>query len=396
MKRILFVEDSDLLREVYGAMLARERDSWEVKLASNGHAALGLMKQFPFDAVASDMQMPGMDGIELLNEVGRLYPQTARIIISGMGNQGVVANALGSTHQFLIKPIELKTLRATLARINGLDAYLKDEKLKELVGRLGTLPSFPSLYLEIIQAVESPNSTLKDIANLITKDPGITAKMLQVVNSTAFGLPERIHDPVAAFQQLGMNTIRSLVLSSHVFANLKSSSLTNFSADSLWSHLMKCGHSARAIMQAEDAELADVEDAFTAGILHDMGKLMLADSLPDEFQKALALAAERQVPLFEAEMEIFGATHAGLAAYLLGLWGLPAAIVEAVAFHHTPEKSTHPHFSPLTAVHVANGLEHELAGENFNVDHDYLAKIGVANRLDEWRNEVKKSSEAKT
>jgi HD-like signal output (HDOD) protein len=208
-------------------------------------------------------------------------------------------------------------------------------------------------------------------------------------------LPERIHDPVIAFQQLGMNTVRSLVLSSHVFANLKSSSLKNFSADSLWCHLMKCGHSARAIMRAEDAELTDVEDAFTAGILHDMGKLMLADSLPDEFQKALSLAAERQVPLFEAEMEIFGTTHAGLAAYLLGLWGLPAAIVEAVAFHHTPEKSTNPHFSPLTAVHVANGLEHELAGENFNVDHDYVAKIGVANRLDEWRSEVEKSSEAK-
>src|ERR1700721_1890440 len=203
MKRILFVEDSDLLREVYGAMLAIERDSWEVKLTSNGEAALGLMKQFPFDVVASDMHMPGMDGIELLNEVGRLYPQTARIIISGMGNQGVVANALGSTHLFLIKPVELKTLRATLVRINDLDAYHKDEKLKELAGRLGTLPSFPSLYLEIIQAVGSPNSTLKDIANLITKDPGITAKMLQVVNSTAFGLPDRIHDPVMAFQQLG-------------------------------------------------------------------------------------------------------------------------------------------------------------------------------------------------
>jgi HD-like signal output (HDOD) protein len=141
-------------------------------------------------------------------------------------------------------------------------------------------------------------------------------------------------------------------------------------------------------MHAEHADVADMEDAFTAGMLHDIGKLMLADSLPDKFQNALSLTTERNVPLHEVEMEIFGASHAGLAAYLLGLWGLPAPIVEAVAFHHTPEKSTNPHFSSLTAVHVANALEHEAAGESFNLNQDYLAKIGVANRLDAWREEV--------
>ena len=125
------------------------------------------------------------------------------------------------------------------------------------------------------------------------------------------------------------------------------------------------------------------EDAFTAGMLHDMGKLMLADSLPEEFGRALQLAADERISLPEAEMEIFGATHAGLAAYLLGLWGLPAAIVEAVAFHHTPEMSGLKKYSALTAVHVANSLSDQTGTTPVNLE--YLADIGVSGRLEDWR-----------
>jgi HD-like signal output (HDOD) protein len=384
MKRILFVDDAELLLELYGVMLSKEQGRWEIKTAKGGEEALKLMKAAPFDVVASDMRMPGMDGVQLLNQVGQLYPQTARIMISGLDEKAFVADSLRSTHQFIAKPVNASALKATLVRISGLDSYLKDEKLKELAGRLETLPSFPALYLEIMQAIESPDSSLKSIADIIVKDPGLMAKMLQVVNSTAFGLQEKIHDPVEAVRQLGMDTIRSLALSSHVFSNFTPAQMKNFSVDALWTHLMKCGDIARLIMQSERAPQADIEDAYTAGILHDIGKLMLADSLPDEFQRALALAAERKVPLHAVEMEIFGATHAGLAAYLLGLWGLPAPIVEAVAFHHTPEKTANSSLSPLTAVHVANAFEHELAKEDSGLNQDYIAAVGAANRLGAW------------
>ncbi|HWD21050.1 MAG TPA: response regulator [Verrucomicrobiae bacterium] len=394
MKRILFVEDSDLIREMYELILSNERGRWEVRTAADGPAALALLRASAFDVVASDMRMPGMDGIELLKEVARLYPQTARVIISGLGDQGFVADALGSIHQFLVKPVQIDTLKATLVRLTGLDAYLKDEKLKTLAGRIGVLPSFPSLYLEIMQAIESPDASLKSIADLIIKDPGIAAKLLQVVNSTAFGLPERVHDPVAAVQQLGLNTIRSVALSSQVFANFAPSQMNHFSADTLWTHLMNCGQIARVIMRSEGARAAEIEDAFTAGILHDIGKLMLAHSLPREFQEALSLADSRRAPLHEVELEIFGATHAGLAAYLLGLWGLPAPIVEAVAFHHIPERGASAGVSPLAAVHVANALEHELAGEPSHISAAYLAQANLAHRLPAWREEVARLHES--
>ena len=383
MKRILFVEDNEVLLQLYGIMLSAESDQWETTTAADGQIAMGLLRQSAFDVVASDMQMPGMSGIELLTEVRKLHPQSSRIIISGVSDQAAAADSLNCTHLFIPKPFEVKTLKATLARIVSLDAYLKDDKLRGLAGKMRTLPSFPMIYLDIIREIESPHSSIENIAKIVSKDPAITAKILQVVNSAAMGLPEKISDPVEAVQQLGMTTVRSLTLSAQVFSSFKPGQLKHFSVDTLWSHLMKCGDLARTIMRRERAEFTESEDAFTAGMLHDIGQLMLAESLPVEFEKALALAADEKIPLHEAELEIFGATHTGLAAYLFGLWGLPATIVEAVAFRHAPEKSDLKKFSPLTAVHVANALCDESEAANLNLD--YLEEIGVADRLDDWR-----------
>lgn len=390
MQRILFVEDNAIMLQMYGMMLDGDSSDWQVALAANGEAALDLMSRQDFDVVVSDFHMPGMSGAELARHIRRLYPRTSRIIISGVSDQKEVADALGDTHQFIAKPFDLKTLQATLARIRSLDGYLNGEKLKMLIGRLGAMPSFPMLYLEIMQQVQSPDSSLENIAELIALDPSLTAKILQVVNSAAIGLPQKIHSPFEAVQQLGLGTVRSLALSAHVFSRFNKKSVRGFSAELLWEHLMKTAALARKILQIEQASAADLDDAYTAGMLHDMGKLMLADGLPDEFQKALALSGDKNIPLHQAEQEIFGATHAGIAAYLLGLWGLPAPVVEAVALHHTPDQSDLRVMSPLTAVHAANALLGELpSGAKSNtaalLNENHLALIGVIDRVECWR-----------
>jgi HD-like signal output (HDOD) protein len=244
-----------------------------------------------------------------------------------------------------------------------------------------------------MKAVEAPHTHLQTINNLIIKDPGLTAKILQIVNSAAIGLKEKISDPQTAVRYLGLNTVRSVALSAHVFASFTASQRLNFPMDALWSHLMRCGNTARAIMRAEHADLDHVDAAYTAGILHDIGKLMLADNLPKEFQEVLAQAATSHEPFYQIEEKVFGATHAGMAAYLLGLWGLPAMIVEAVAFHHTPSRSSHQKLSPLTAVHVANALEHELDGSSYYLDKGYLANLGLSDRVEVWRKEALKLRE---
>src|ERR1035437_10326566 len=146
MKRILFVEDNEILLQLYGIMLSHESDQWQTTTAADGQIAMKLLRQSAFDVVASDMQMPGMSGIELLSEVRKLHPQTSRIIISGVTDQAEAADSLNCTHLFTPKPFDVKTLRALLARILSLDAYLKDDKLRSLAGKMRSLPSFPLLY----------------------------------------------------------------------------------------------------------------------------------------------------------------------------------------------------------------------------------------------------------
>ncbi len=394
-KRILFVEDDALVLQLFALLMSDESDHWEVVTSKDARLALQLMERAPFDVVISDLNMPGMNGAELIKEVRTRYPHSSRIILSALSDQEKVVRCLGTTHQFLAKPFDARSLKSTLSRICGLDAYLQNDKLKVLVGQLGTLPSFPSLYVEIMAEVDSPNTLIESIASTIAKDPAMTAKMLQIANSAAMGLACRISSPFEAVGFLGLATVRSLVLSAHIFSCFEHTQLKGFSIQRLWEHATASGTLARMIMHQEQADASEAGDAYTAGLLHDIGKLMLAENLPEPFQRALALAAERQVPLHDAELEVFGATHAGVAAYLLGLWGLPAPIVEAVAFHHTPRRSDLHAFSPLTAVHVANVLEQELSapepcGRAAEVDAGYLDSLGVENRLEAWRAEAEK------
>jgi HD-like signal output (HDOD) protein len=330
-----------------------------------------------------------MTGAELMVEIRERHPHTSRVILSGIRDQEEVARCLGTTHQFVPKPVNLETLRSTLTRICGLDRLLMDEQLRALVGQFNSLPSFPALYLEIMSELAGPDPALTRVAEIVAQDPAMTAKMLHIANSAAFGLSREISNPFEAVQFLGTATVRSLVLSVHVIScfdqNVKGFSIAQFEE-----HSLRCASLARAIAECERAEPAVADDAYFSGMLHDIGKLMLASRLPEKFQEALTLAVMKQVPFWVAEAEVFGASHTGVGAYLLGLWGIPAPIVEAVAFHHAPSRSDVRAFGPLTAVHVADVLEGEPAKARRSIplsglDTEYLAELNVHGRLDAWR-----------
>jgi HD-like signal output (HDOD) protein len=394
MKRhILFVDDDPLMRELFSTVLQAESAIWTVATADSGEAALPLLEATTFDVVVSDMRMPGMDGVTLIREVKRRSPRTARIILSGVVDQKEIAESLRDTHQFLPKPLRPKALKATLARINGLDAYLQDEKIRDVVAQLDTLPSFPSLYFEIMKELDQADPCLEKVAGIVAKDPGMTVKLLQIVNAASLGLARRFASPIEAVQQLGIAAVQSLALSAHVFTCFESRVLPGFSITRLWDHGTNTARIARKLLQLERADPVLAEEAYTAGMLHDIGKLMLANNLPAQFQRALDLTRQRPLPFRGAEAEVFGADHAGVGAYLLGLWGLPSTIVEAVAFHHEPSRSEAPTLGPLTAVHVANVLEHELSGAKIpgcdpQLDLAYLTALGLSERLPSWREQV--------
>jgi len=388
-KRVLFVDDETALLDLYRLAFEKEENQWDFEFTDNGSTALEMMESAPFDVVVTDMRMPKMSGADLVLEVLKRHPQTSRLILSGYADQEQVARCIGATHQFIAKPVGLQLLRSTICRVCSLDDLLGDEKLRKLFTELRTVPSLPSLYFRINEALASPDTSIEAIAAIVQQDPGMTAKLLQLVNSAFFGISRTITNPVEAVQFLGVGRLRSLVLSLHVFSCFDESQLHGFSIEKVWSHSISTGLVAQRIARQEKVDRAMTDEIFVASVLHDIGKVMLASSMPDRYRDAVKLAAEKQISMVAAEREIFGASHCEVGAYLLGLWGLPGSIVEAIALHHEPERSGLPIFSPLSVVHAANFLEKTITDPKSDphrktVNTDYLKAVGKADRLDDW------------
>jgi len=390
MKRILFVDDEPKVLEGIQRMLRPMRHEWQMAFAHSGPEALDILAERPFDVVVSDMRMPGMDGGELLTEVMRRYPETVRIVLSGYSAKETVLRSVGPTHQYLAKPCDAETLKRVIARAYALRGVLSSGTLRQTVSQIRSLPSLPRLYVELVNELQSPDASMKRVGQIIGKDVGMTAKVLQLVNSAFFGLRRHVSDPSQAAGLLGLDTIQALVLSIQVFSQFDGARATGLCLDTLWNHSAATGTLAKSICAAEDCETSACDHALMAGLLHDAGKLVLAANLPERYGQVLVLARDEAVAEWEAERQVFGTTHAEVGAYLLGLWGLPNPIVEALAFHHCPNEYIETTFAPLTAVHVADALEHgpdaAAAGRDVSrLDIDYLARIGLAERLPAWR-----------
>lgn len=355
-KRVIFVDDEEQILAGLKRMLRPLREEWGMDFAQSGPEALEKMEQEPFDVIVTDMRMPGMDGAQLLRIVSDRYPDMVRIVLSGYANEDLVYKSVPFTHQYLAKPIEADKLKAVVSRALALRSLLKNETIKKLVTRIDTLPSMPKLYMSLLEELKSPEASTKSIGNIISKDLGMTAKILKLVNSAYFGIRRHVQSPEQAVMFLGLNTIKAIVLSTEIFSQYDEKKLQNFSLEKLYNHSVTVGSFAKIIAEAEVDNKKNIGDSLMAGMLHDLGKLILIDNLPEQYSLVLEQCQNDGKLVWEVEQDLFGVSHAEVGAYLLGLWGLPDDIVEAVAYHHHPSHCVHQSFSPLTAVHVANWI----------------------------------------
>jgi HD-like signal output (HDOD) protein/ActR/RegA family two-component response regulator len=387
--RILFVDDDANVLSGLRRMLHSMRDEWEMAFAESGAQALQILEGQHHDVIVSDMRMPQMDGAQLLAEVRRRHPETVRIILSGYSDHEMILRSIGPTHQYLTKPCEPGVLRSTIGRALALSHLLADARIKAVVGQLEALPSMPALLTQLTEELQRPSCSLQMVGDIISKDVGMTTRILHLVNSAFFGLRREISSPAAAVTYLGLNTVVSLITTFHIFRQVDESSKALLELDRLWEHSMNTGVVAKAIAKAETGDKKLVEDAFAAGLMHDAGRLVLGTNFPQQYRKVMDLAATTKRPLFEVELEVFGATHAEVGAYLVGLWGLPNSITEGLAYHHRPQDCVARAFCPLTAVHAACALDHLLkkdqaCGDGTILDVAYLSEIGLEEKVDAW------------
>jgi len=384
-RRILFVDDEPAALEAIRAMLASQTE-WQLVFATSAAAALEALEAAPFDLIVSDIRMPGTDGIALLHIVQEQYPRMGRVALSGRTDRESIARALSVAQQFLSKPCSGSGLRLQITRLCDLQARLNDDLLRAVLGRLNKLPSAPTVYLELNKAVAKPEVGLAEIANIVDCDPAVSAKVLQLVNSAYFGLAQPIASIHQAVLYLGVDLLKALALTAHVFSKEQIVKLEGFSMSMLQEQSMLCAQLANRLV--DDQGLGD--EAYAAGLIHDIGKVAIAVGMPKEFAEVIRTARFRKVATHVVEKEILGVTHADVGAYLLGMWGLPLAAVEAVAYQHTPGAAVAGPHPVLAAIHLAGALvksayaREDEASLMRRLDLPFLTDAGLGADIPTW------------
>jgi HD-like signal output (HDOD) protein/ActR/RegA family two-component response regulator len=384
-KNVLFVDDDPFILRGYERSTEDYEGEWSVYFATSGKEALDVLKGTQIDVLVTDMRMPGMDGRELLEIVSRQYPGVVRFVLSGNTENLMGLQFTNLAHQFLAKPCDLEVLKRAIDQSFNLRELLADPKLIQLINGIRKLPSPPLLYNKLMREVQSENSTSKMIGNIISQDMALTAKILQIANSAFVGMSGKITDPQRAVTVLGINSVKALVLSIHVFSEAEAVSIPAFSVDRLWQHSIQVGSLARAIALEAGKSQQLQNDAQISGLMHDIGKLLQL-RLPSfvQFMKSLT----RELSLTE-EYEILGTSHTEMGAYLLGIWGLPFEIVEATALHHHPGRQFGRELNLVALIHIANGLCYMHTADtpktySDRLDLQFLEQAGLMKHLDRW------------
>ena len=387
MKRVLFVDDETSILSGLRRMLRPYRNEWEMAFAESGEQALVLMAETPFDVVVSDMKMPGMNGVELLTKIKSQYPDTIRIALSGHAEMEMLLESVQVTHQFLAKPSDAEHIRNVVAQALALKEMLNDEKLRACISSIDMLPSLPTLYTRVTEIASTPDGTLKEIGHVVGEDISMSAKILQIVNSAFFGLARDVSSPEEATTILGLDVVRSLILSVKIFSSFDQKNCA-LNLEQLNRHCQRVGFLARAIAKHEEQPRRICDLSLMAGMMHDIGKLVLATAYPDRYRDIHNPDCPEED--WKIELETFGISHAQIGAYLLGVWNLPNPVVEAVAYHHIPDKAVTAPFSALTATHIADALlfeyERNHLGEQAPVFNEaYISRIADTGKLESWR-----------
>jgi HD-like signal output (HDOD) protein len=388
VKRILFVDDDRYLLEGLRDALRPYRRRWTMSFVSSGEEALELLACEPQDVVVSDLRMPGMDGATLLAHVREANPTAVRIVLSGQAELRMVARAAGVAHRLLAKPCEIEDLTRVIERSCALQEITARVEMNRRLAGASALPSVPRLYVRLTELLQSGDGSAEDAAAIVERDIAMAAKVLQLANSAYFGRRNPVTGVRQAVAYLGLEALRALALSAETFRQFAvTPPIRGFDLDEFERRSTRVAQVARHIC----SDTGERDEAFAAGLLHDVGLLVIASQEPDELGSTIAAAHQEARSIHEVERERHGVTHAEVGAHLLALWGLPHAVTEAVARHHDPPVLGSP-LDTVLATYLADVLIGEaeaatrpdaLPAPQF--DAAWLEASGLTQRLPDWR-----------
>ncbi len=379
--KILFIDPHSAF-VTWGTGLVQLGCDWEIVRSDDTRVALDLLGQTAFDAVIVAALSSFERDIGILRQVASIKPHTARILLSPPLSTAKLAKALDVVHRTIFQGTTPEEIIAAVEQTVLVTRRLYRDKVVRSFAAFRQLPSPPAIYQELSRALSSDRTSTRDIALIVERDPALAVRILRLVNSSYFGLNRHISNLNEALTLLGLRTVRGLALAGHLSAHYPDSGNWKlFSFERMNQRALSVARLAQEICSpyAQGSVLKD--QAFLAGLLLDIGMLMLAAEQGAGYLKVMRFAAKKQQPLHVVEQMAYGVTHAELGAYLLDMWNISPQVVEAVLMHHTPEESVHDSFSPLSAVHIADALLPSIENE-FNLDLSCSLNEGYVERID--------------
>ncbi len=392
-KNILLVDEDLLVLKALKRSLRQLKDEWEVSYAQSAHEALKQVEQGSIDILITEVRLTTVDGELFLRSFLARHPKAARIVLTGYTTGDAIFKFAGLAHQLLAKPWSDQTLIETIQRADLISRMLSDDRLKRTLNRIENFPNIPAIYLELSEKLQSGDPCLQEIGEIIIRDPSLIIKLLQIVNSPFYGLPMTVTDPQKAVALLGLDVLKGFVLTSGLLKQYENKKIANFQIGALWQHSLKTANIVRQIAKSEKMEKEISETSFIASLLHDVGKIIIASNFPDEFKEICSRATSEGSSFWQMEKQVLGASHAEVGAYLLGLWGLPLAVIQAVHEHHQPLLDGHPGIDQTALVHIANAIEktaESRSGDAFvDLNPEFIAHLHLNASIARWQKLIK-------
>lgn len=387
MSRLIYiVDDQPCVLAALGYLVRTFDPNWEVREFYTPTAAIEAVRKSPPHLVMTDQTMPLMMGSQLLDVVRQIAPATIRIIISGHAAQ---TDKIGAAHQYLSKPFDLREIERRIRQALNAQETLANPELARLVTSLQSFPALPGTYTELLRELEDDESNSVRAAGLLNRDGGMLTRILQLANSPLFRGDHAVTNSFDALMVLGVSTVEALVLSLHVFRSYDQLHFPEFSLELLWRHSWETARLAGEMCRKKGLGDAAAHEALFAGLVHDLGRLILMENRTAEYRATCQRAVQEQKPLVEVEKQIFHVTHGELSGFMLRLWGLNPAVIDAAIYCDAPwESPNNKQFNPTVALYVANILTRQSnPPDPFitpELNREYLTAMGAL-ELAKWR-----------
>ena len=375
MNKIAFIDDDQRVLDGLRRSMRKKRGELDCYYYDSGQALVAALDEHSFDIVISDMRMPQMNGVEVLLEVKRRHPDSVRIILSGYSEDQLIIESLQAAHQFIAKPADADTIQTCIERTLAVRKILDNRQLRDQISSIESLPALPEVYNKLMREMSSENCSIDTVGEIVEQDIALSANVLKLVNSAFFSLVRHIESTHQAVAYLGIETIKNLAVASSVFAVAK-------------------------VPQQEQARIAQLSHSglqvsrLTTLLCKTLGGL--DKRFKDHAQMAsMLLGAGELIGLLMARADTAREgdqlAEEELGSFLLGIWGLPFPLVEAVRWHKQPSEVVGDSLTPLTLVHAAWAMT-ELLKESDEIDlaspiidADYLRSVVGEDTLQQWK-----------